>query len=110
MCKYGITEKVLVPVALKPGQDLNLKESYVWEERLVDQCLANLISNLNSSGIWTQDCCCGHGKFVSDILLHNGKLLLFVDNPYPDGTIRIKENSFTDLTIYNSNKRSNDIW
>ena len=35
----------------------------------VDSCLEGLIKELNSSGITTLGCCCGHGKYHPTIVI-----------------------------------------
>lgn len=60
----------------KWGNDKNIKLAYPNEhsgrvEVGVDECLANLIQELNNHGIHTLNCCCGHGKGNGGILIHS---------------------------------------
>lgn len=41
----------------------------------VDACLADIVAALNSSGLLTRDCCCGHGKEPGQIRLMDGRTL-----------------------------------
>ena len=41
----------------------------------IDRCLANLVEALNTGGILTEACCCGHGKRPGNIILGNGQVI-----------------------------------
>lgn len=36
----------------------------------VDACIAAEVQALNDAGVWTLDCCCGHGKAPASALIH----------------------------------------
>lgn len=59
--------------------------------RDVDRCIAPLVDALNSAGIATVACCCGHGVRPGTIALVDGRELIIA----PDyETARIAEKAF----------------
>lgn len=46
-----------------------------WKDRFVDACIASVVMAFNNGGIFTSNCCCGHGKRDGLILLHDGRAL-----------------------------------
>lgn len=46
----------------------------------VDRCLAPIVKSLNSCGVLTDGCCCGHGKRPGNIILADGRVIEI----YPD--------------------------
>jgi hypothetical protein len=72
MCEHG--NEIICKVPIDP--DLSFTGKMRWEKRGIDACIAPIINALNNAGIYTANCCCGHGKYDSTILLHDGRLLL----------------------------------
>lgn len=77
MCEHGITSTILVPVH---GDDA-YEHTLLWKRKPVDFCLVSLVKALNSSGLLTRSCCCGHGKRPGSIVLHSGRTLVIFDTP-----------------------------
>jgi len=71
MCKYGDEIILLVPIPA----ELSYTGEFRWAEKGIDRCIAPFIQALNSAGIYTANCCCGHGKEMGHILLHDGREL-----------------------------------
>lgn len=71
MCIWGDDVEVLVPI------DVNLSHDgvYKWEYRKIDRCLVPLIEYFNSIGLYTSNCCCGHGKECGIIYFIDGQIL-----------------------------------
>lgn len=44
-------------------------EIEITQRILVDRCIAEEIKWLNSQGVRTESCCCGHGKSISNALI-----------------------------------------
>lgn len=66
MCEWGNTTPVLVPIP----SDLSFNGRFRWAIKLVDSCLAEIISDFNVMGIYTSGCCCGHGRGPMEIMFH----------------------------------------
>lgn len=72
MCRWGtdVVLEVTIPAEL----------SHTGEERqkrvAIDACIAPLIKALNSGGVQTDYCCCGHGEKDGVIALHDGRVLM----------------------------------
>lgn len=49
-------------------------------EKPIDACIAPLVTALNSAGIYTRYCCCGHGRLDGKIYLHDGRTLVIRKN------------------------------
>ena len=62
MCRHGDTVTLDLPVGRNPAT--------------IDRCLASIIMALNSGGIHTIACCCGHGKTLGNIALADGRELI----------------------------------
>lgn len=61
MCKWGARKKVNVIRRANPFVPDG------WHEIYVDSCLADLVQELNSKGIVTVQCCCGHSKGEGEV-------------------------------------------
>ena len=71
MCTWGDDVEMLVPI---PAY-LSHTGEFRWDVKSVDRCLAPIIQALNERGIFTSNCCCGHGKGPGDIRFHDGQIL-----------------------------------
>jgi hypothetical protein len=71
MCAWGDEVMLLVPIPAV----LSHTGEFHWAEKGVDRCIAPIVAALNSAGIYTAGCCCGHGKMDGDIHLHDGRVL-----------------------------------
>jgi hypothetical protein len=76
MCEWGNEEKLLVPMPA----ELSHTGQFRWAIKGVDACIAPLVQALNEAGVYTANCCCGHGKAPGWIALHDGRHLLIVDS------------------------------
>jgi hypothetical protein len=72
MCEWGDDVTLLVPIPA----NLSCTGEFRWEYKPVDRCISDLVVALNSAGIFTANCCCGHGKSTGSIILHDGRILL----------------------------------
>lgn len=71
MCEWGTHVELLVPM---PAELSHTKE-FRWAIKGVDACIAPIVQALNDAGIYTANCCCGHGKEPGEIILHDGRVL-----------------------------------
>jgi hypothetical protein len=55
--------------------ELSHTDQFRWAIKGVDACIADIVQALNSAGIYTSNCCCGHGKEPGTIFLHDGRTL-----------------------------------
>lgn len=84
MCEWGDDVEILVP--MHPD---TTGKPFHWAVRKIDSCLVPMITALNNAGIYTLNSCCGHGKSLGSIILHDGRELVIM--PYtrpkyePDG-------------------------
>lgn len=83
MCKHGDTVKLLVPM---PAH-LSHTGKFRWAVKSVDRCIAPLVATLNAAGVYTANCCCGHGKRRGEIILHDGRVLI-ISKPNDQGQTR----------------------
>jgi len=72
MCEWK--DKILLFVLIP--SNLSHTGKIFWKETEIDHCIAPIIKALNSNGIYTSSCCCGHGKADGNILLHDGRELI----------------------------------
>ncbi len=72
MCEHGDTE--LVPVWIPPDQS----STGEWKRTMapIDRCIAPIVRGLDSAGVLTRGCCCGHGKQEGTIVLYDGRELI----------------------------------
>lgn len=68
MCKHGDTRLLRVPI---PAYLSHTGEAF-WMTKPIDACIAPLVRELIAAGIYTANCCCGHGKGPGSIVLHSG--------------------------------------
>ena len=61
-CAIGTYEHQ-VPMAIK------------GRRREIDLCIADIVAALNAANIITEASCCGHGKFMGNILLEDGRTI-----------------------------------
>lgn len=71
MCEHGTNVLMYVPIPAEIAFDGKFR----WDWKDVDACLAPMIQALNDAGIYTTNCCCGHGKSNGKIYLHDGRVL-----------------------------------
>ena len=45
----------------------------------IDECIADIVDALNSGGVLTAQSCCGHGRQDGEILLHDGRNLIIIN-------------------------------
>lgn len=74
MCQHGDTVELPVPM---PAHLSHTGERR-WAVKAVDRCLADLVRALNTGGVYTANCCCGHGADDGAIVLHDGRVLVVV--------------------------------
>lgn len=72
MCEWGTDVLLSVPIPASLSYDGKER----WAIKPVDSCIAPLIQALNDAGLYTANCCCGHGKGDGLILMHDGSRLL----------------------------------
>ena len=75
MCEWGDH----VPVRVKIPADLSSTGKVKWKEAKIDGCIAPIVKALQGAGIDMRGSCCGHGKYLRDIHLQDGRLLLILN-------------------------------
>ena len=75
MCEWG--DDVLVWV--KIPADLSSTGKVKWKDAKIDRCLAPIVKAFQGGGIDMRGSCCGHGKFLGDIDLEDGRMLLILN-------------------------------
>jgi len=76
MCKWG-TDKV---IRVFMPAELSHTGKARWADKAIDACIAPIVKAMNENGIYTRASCCGHGKEMGRISLHDGRVIM-VDNP-----------------------------
>lgn len=71
MCEWGTEVQLLVPMPA----ELSHTGEFRWAIKGIDACIAPIVQALNDAGIYTANCCCGHGKAEGTIFLHDGRVL-----------------------------------
>jgi len=71
MCIHGTETILYVPM---PAH-LSYTGAFRWDYKGIDACIAPIVQALNDAGIYTANCCCGHGKEDGSIHLHDGRVL-----------------------------------
>ena len=71
MCEYGDT----VPVEVTVPAHLSCTHKPHPKVVPVDRCLASIIKALDTAGLLTSSCCCGHGRRQGMIMLADGRVL-----------------------------------
>lgn len=84
MCTWGTHTPVMI---LMPAELHHTGKAH-FEIKMIDSCIAPLIRRLNAAGIFTSNCCCGHGKADASIHLQDGTRMLV---PQPRTTLMIRE-------------------
>jgi len=56
--------------------ELSHTDEFRWAIKGIDSCIADIVEALNAAGIYTSQCCCGHGKGDGFIDLHDGRTLI----------------------------------
>lgn len=79
MCQHGDLEMLWVPMP----PDLSHTGALRWDWKGVDRCIAPIVRALNNAGIYTANCCCGHGDVLGSIILHDGRVLHLAIAPTP---------------------------
>lgn len=69
MCEHGTYTMLRVPI---PAH-LSHTGQFRWDYKAVDSCIAPIVEALNTAGIYTAGCCCGHGENSGSIILHDGR-------------------------------------
>ena len=78
MCKWGTTVNVWVKIPA----DLSYTEKERWDWKGIDSCIAPIVSALQKGGIDMRGSCCGHSKWMGQIALQDGRVLLIGNNDY----------------------------
>lgn len=71
MCDWGDTVALRVPIPASHSCTGEVR----WAVKPVDQCLSQIVQELNSAGLYTCGACCGHGETQGEIFLHDGTRL-----------------------------------
>jgi hypothetical protein len=79
VCEHGNSIEVGVFI---PAPELSHSGKPHWAVKKIDACIAPLVKALQSAGIYTRGCCCGHGSLVGDITLQDGRVLLIVNKDF----------------------------
>ncbi len=79
MCQHG--DEVILRVPM-PAH-LSHTGAFRWADKGVDRCIAPIVQALNDAGIYTANCCCGHGKANGEIILHDGRILQIIPADTP---------------------------
>lgn len=74
MCGWGDT----VLIKVKIPADLSGSGKVRWREKGIDRCIAPIVKALQEGGIDMRGSCCGHGKYLGDIHLQDGRMLLIL--------------------------------
>ena len=80
MCEWGTNVNLIVPI---PAH-LSYTGKFRWDEKAVDSCIADIVQALNDAGIYTANCCCGHGECDGVITLHDGRGLRLINGSVDD--------------------------
>ena len=75
MCQWGTDTELCVPIPA----GLAWNGQFHWDVKGIDSCIAPIVQALNAAGIYTANCCCGHGKGDGAIILHDGRVLIIKD-------------------------------
>lgn len=73
MCKWGNTVIMCVPI----HADDSHTGAFRWADKAIDSCIADVVQALNDAGIYTRSSCCGHGRSIGGITLHDGRNIYF---------------------------------
>lgn len=101
MCELG--NDVMLKVKMSAKRSYTGKER--WDIRGIDKCIAPIIKALTEAGIYTDGCCCGHRKKTGYIILHDGRILIILDNEKLFDEYRILTNHGSIFSIYKDPKK-----
>lgn len=76
MCKWGTDTEVFVKIQA----DLSYTEKERWDWKKIDSCIAPIVKALQEGGIDMRGSCCGHGRWLGDIHLQDGRAILIINN------------------------------
>lgn len=76
MCEWGNEVELRVPISARRSYTGKFR----WDTKGIDSCLADIVRVLNDAGIYTDECCCGHGKSDGYLALHDGRVFLIPEN------------------------------
>lgn len=80
MCKWNDTVNLRVKISAR--------KSYTgqgrWDTKPIDRCLAPIVQALNDAGIYTEECCCGHGRGDGYLGLIDGRMFIIPLNGQQD--------------------------
>ena len=68
MCKHGNDVILTVPISA----EASYTGEFRWAEKPIDSCITPYVKALIDAGFLTGGCCCGHGKEMGGIILHDG--------------------------------------
>lgn len=74
MCTWGDTVMLRVPIPAELSHTGDLR----WADKPVDRCISGFVQRLNESWQLTASCCCGHGRGVGWVTLHDGTQLVIL--------------------------------
>jgi hypothetical protein len=60
--------------------ELSYTGKFRWAIKGIDSCIADIVNALNASGVYTANCCCGHGERPGEIILHDGRTLTITES------------------------------
>ena len=66
MCYNANSIDLVVPDSARP-----VSRGQRWHTAKIDECLVPLINALNTGGIHTRSCCCGHGRRLGQVVLED---------------------------------------
>lgn len=69
MCTWGTDVRMDVPMPARVAHN-GVAQIQTWG---IDACIAPLVAALNAAGLYTVNCCCGHGKADGLIILWDGR-------------------------------------
>lgn len=64
MCQHDDLEMLFVPMP----EHLSCTGELRWAWKGIDRCIAPIVRALNNAGIYTANCCCGHGERDGEII------------------------------------------
>jgi len=76
MCEFGDEVIMLVPIPA----ELSYTGKFRWAYKGIDRCIAPIVKCLNDAHIYTSQSCCGHGKGLGNIHLHDGRII-YIETP-----------------------------
>lgn len=63
------------PVRVRVPAHLSHTGEARFAEKEVDACIADIVEALVAAGLYTDGCCCGHGRDLGNIVLSDGRVL-----------------------------------